>query len=85
MIRDHKFQRTEWTPHKKRRIGRRSLLRAVVLVALIGLGYALYLWSSAPLVNAPLEPGTRVSGDTQVIPLEIPRNKHQPAESGPRD
>ncbi|MBK1719009.1 hypothetical protein [Thiocystis violacea] len=73
MIRDHKFQRTEWTLRKKRRVNRRVLVRAFALLAAAGIGYALFAQLGHRLAKPTQSPET--SSSSHVIPLKLPPSR----------
>ncbi|MBK1722382.1 hypothetical protein [Thiocystis violacea] len=76
MIRDYKFQRTEWTLRKKRRLSRRSLVKLLLLLAAVGASYSAYLLITA----APSDPQEAApvvqqdSRESQFIQLQLPPN-----------
>ena len=72
MMRDYKFQRSEWAPRKPRRGTRRILPRLLLLAIIAGAGYAA-ITQLAPLLPQKSQQDTSLPPN--VIPLQLPPNR----------
>lgn len=81
MIRDYKFQRTEWKLRKKRKVDRRPLIWILAGLALLGATWGIYGLLDQENIH-PTETPQENEKNPNVIPLQLPPNRQAPISAG---